>query len=96
MGVDGGQGGARTSLDASPGAATDPTTTGSTPPSVTPATTGSDTSGTTAGTGATAAKVQGGGCNLGGGHAASINLCMALALTGLVVRVTRRRRSGRQ
>jgi hypothetical protein len=89
IGVDGGQGSRGTSIDASPGVATGPTTTGSTPTSVTPATPGSDTS-------ATAAKVQGGGCNLGGGRAASIDLGMALALTGLVVRVTRRRRSGQQ
>ena len=96
IGVDNGQGSRGTSTDTSTGVATGPATTGTTPPSVTPATPGSDTGGTTAGTGTTTAKVQGGGCTLGGGHTASIDLSMALALTGLVVRVTRRRRSGRQ
>jgi hypothetical protein len=93
LGVDNGQGGGGTSTDTSTGVTTGPSTSGSTPPSVTPSTPVSDTS---SATGTTAAKVQGGGCTLGGGHAASIDLGMALALMGLVVRTARRRRSGRQ
>ncbi|HEX7508713.1 MAG TPA: hypothetical protein VF550_18220 [Polyangia bacterium] len=65
-------------------------------PSADPAAPGSDTSGTKEGTGTTPAKAHGGGCALGGGHPDSTNLWLALALAGLVVRVARRRSSGRQ
>lgn len=73
--------------------------TGSVPlsvPATSPAAPRSDTSGTKEGTGTTAAKAQGGGCALGGGHPDSTSLWLALALTGLVVRVARRRTSSRQ
>jgi MYXO-CTERM domain-containing protein len=74
------------------GVATGPTTA----PTADPLASGSDTSGTKEGAGTTAAKAQGGGCTLGGGHPASTNLWLALALAGLVVRVARRRPSDRQ
>jgi hypothetical protein len=101
VGIDNGQGGV-------PGTNTDPTrqtgtdttlgTTGptTTPPPVTPATPPTDTTATPESTGTPVTKVHGGGCALGGGHAASIDLWAALALAGLVVRVARRRRSDRQ
>jgi hypothetical protein len=91
LGVDNGQGGKGTGTNTSTGVTTGTPSSGSTPPSVTPATPVSDTSNTTTGTGT--AKVQGGGCTLAGGHGAAIDLGMALALSGLVVRIARRRRS---
>jgi MYXO-CTERM domain-containing protein len=65
-------------------------------PSADPAAPGSGANGTKEGTGTTATKAQGGGCALGGGHPASNNLWLALALLGLVLRVARRRPSGRR
>lgn len=56
-----------------------------------------DAGATQPGTGVIAAKAQGGGgCTLGDGRPASTTLWLALALAGLVVRVARRRPSGRQ
>jgi hypothetical protein len=66
------------------------------PPSETSPASGTDAGSAQPGPGATAAKPQGGGCALGGGHSTASNLWLALALAGLVVRVARRRPSGRQ
>jgi hypothetical protein len=65
-------------------------------PSTDPVASGADAGGTQPVTGVTAAKAQGGGCTLAGGRPAGANLWLALALAGLVVRVARRRPSGRQ
>ena len=94
LGVDNGQGGKGPSGDTATGSTTSPTPNGSVPP-VTPAASGSDTGPTTETAGASATKVQGGGCAVGGGRAASVDLWLALALTGLVARVARRRGAAR-
>jgi MYXO-CTERM domain-containing protein len=80
-----------TSADTSTGVGVGPTA----PSSGKPTTSGSDAGGTQEGTGTTAVKANGGGCTLGGGHPASSSLWLALALAGLVVRITRRRPAAR-